>query len=182
MIWLGETSSPRSSPAIMASAMTPEPTVAIVRSVSGVISASIARDLPPGRGRFPPIRWGLTPVSRVAEAREAVSRTERRGEDEEATGRPDVDLHEAGRFEIAPVLVGRRVDCDDREIAAVREPSLRPVSGGRQVVRGAGLWVRQRVDQGEPSTRAEPSGDEIQERRRPVALDVAQPEAGEEPD
>src|SRR4051794_6413038 len=142
MIWLGATSSPLSSPAIIASAITPEPTVAIVRSVSGVIGASIARDFPPGRPRFAPIRPGLTRLSRGSTARGALSRADGRREDEEPTGRPDVDLGEAGGLEGEPDLVGRPIRLDDGELASVGEASRRPIPGGWLVVGRAGLRVR----------------------------------------
>ena len=44
MIWRGPTSLPRSSPAMMDSAMTPEPIVATVRFESGDMRPSIGRD------------------------------------------------------------------------------------------------------------------------------------------
>ena len=48
------------------------------------------------------------------------------------------------------------------------------------MVDGARARIGQRVDQRDPAAGREPAAGELEERRRPVALDVAQPEAGEQ--
>ena len=64
MTWTGSTSSPRSRPAIIASAMTPEPTVAIVRFARGAMwEYRTAR--PPRRGVGRGSGCGLRPARRT---------------------------------------------------------------------------------------------------------------------
>ncbi len=116
--WPGSTSSPRSMPAIIASAMTPEPTVAIVDFARGDIARSIAarsarfRRLTPGAAGSSrrPVRKNRPVVVTRASSKPAAAQR---------------------RLELGRLVV----DLDDRELAAVVEAAdarrRRPASGGR---------------------------------------------------
>src|SRR5678815_3117316 len=92
--WLGSTSFPRSMPAIIASAMTPEPTVAIVEFARGDIARSIAA----GSGRSGALgrRAGLVAGGRHTRQ-------------EETTGGGHARIQEAGvgecRFQLPRLVV-----------------------------------------------------------------------------
>ena len=111
-IWSGATSSPRRRPAIIASAMTPEPTVAIVRPLERRVHPAEYRTRLPGRasraGRAR--RSGAIGRGRSLSAtpwRDRSRQARGRGrEDEEAAGRRDLDVVEARRREGRRDLVG----------------------------------------------------------------------------
>ena len=78
-------------------------------------------------------------------------------------------------------LAGLVVDLDDRELAAVVEAADGRVVGGRRVVGGARLRIRQRVDERERPAGLEPATDDRRGTSSSLAArDVAQPEAGED--
>ena len=110
-IWSGWTRSPRRIPAIIASAITPEPTVAIVAFARGDIARSIAvRD-----GRSGPVRRPAATLSRRRRRpRNRSGRTARSSSPPRRGTRP--------RASAASSSVGLVVDLDDRELAAVVEP------------------------------------------------------------
>src|SRR4029079_2293453 len=102
-------------------------------------------------------------------------------EEEEPAGRRDGDVREARGSEGLGRLVRRSIHHDHGELPAVGEAPKRPTVGGnRIVVNRPGLWVRQRVDEGEPAARCEPASGELEEIRGPVPVDMAEPEPGEQ--
>ena len=106
----GSTRAPRSRPAIIASAMTPEPTVAIVRFDRGDMAASI-----PAAG-----------LRRCAADRRLRRGPRRLAEEEEPGRRADRGRLEAGGQQRGLELVRRVEDLGDRERAPVGE---RPLDG-----------------------------------------------------
>src|SRR6476646_5719149 len=186
-IWLGATSSPRRRPAIIASAITPDPIVAIVRSLSGVTAGvlhAISRDsrlVATRDAGIAPIGTRTFAFERSAGAGGPPSGADGGRQEEETAGRRDRDVREAGGSECVGGLLGRPVDLDDGVLPAVGEAAQRPpVGGDRVVVGGARPRVRERVDQGEAATRRQPAGREIEEVPGPVPLHVAEPEPGEQ--
>ena len=150
-------SRPRSSPAIIASAMTPEPTVAIVlpceRGILADHGASIGARQP------------------------ATARPRRK---KRLVG-SIVDLLEAGRHE-GPLQLARLVVLlDDAERAAVREAAqldVRRRRRRRSWSRCARLRVRPRVDEQEACRPVAASDGRVRGTPAVVSRDVAQPEPG----
>ena len=134
-----------SSPAIIASAMTPEPTVAIVALDRGDIARSIAIGLAAPRAAGPARAPRSARRSRRGQPATAVPSTKNRPVVVTSTS------SKPGRGERGGQLVRRVVDLDDRELAAVVEPTDGPVVGRGRVVGGAGRRIGQRVDEREPA-------------------------------
>src|SRR4051812_39582125 len=166
--WLGSTRAPRSMPAIIASAMTPEPTVAIVDFARGDIARSIAARSCRSGG-----------LGRAAASARLVAGG-RHARQEEAAGGRHAGVPKAGIAECRLELARLVVDLDDREFAAVGKTAERGVIGRCGVVGGTRLGVRQRIDECERPAGIEPAPDDPEELGQPGARHVAQPEACED--
>ena len=103
-----------------------------------------------------------------------------RSHHEEAIGRDDFEFNEAGPLECR-LEFGRLVeDLPDAETRAVIQPAYLNVALRRSMVEGSRRGIPSRVDEGEYSAGREPAKRQGKEVLEPLAVDVADPEAGEQ--